>query len=213
MANKSAHPDIQLFDYLSGAIDGARGRVVEDHLSECADCALVVDVVRALKVKAGTLLKDRAGGAQVSANLKSQTDDESAAPDSIAGTGEPHPDVSELADFFYSRSLRARHRAVAAHVATCRSCVSEIAEYARAERAASQYDSTASKGEVPEAAWQMIRDWEESSFAKTKAPSGPLSAEMLAKLSEAMGEKKEPRRDLARKPRGEPDRKREKRDE
>jgi hypothetical protein len=112
--------------------------------------------------------------------------------------------VSELASFFYSKTPRKSLAAVAAHVATCRSCILEIAEYARAEGAAGGYEPGQSAGgEVPRATWDMIREWEESSFAGTKPPSGPLSAEMLARLSEAMGEKKQRGRAVARKSRGE----------
>jgi hypothetical protein len=105
--------------------------------------------------------------------------------------------VSELASFFYSKSPRAADRATAAHVAQCRSCAKEIAEYARAERAASEYDpAVAAEGEVPAAAWAMIREWEESSFAKPKPPGEAIGQEMLDRLFNLLSEQKDWLRDV-----------------
>src|ERR1051325_5472729 len=159
---KSAHPDSKLFDYLSGALDAESRLSVEEHLSACGDCAGVADLVRTLKAGAGSLHGSRA---QIS-NLESQK-------------SEGHLSVSEIASFFYSKSPRAGDMAAAAHVAQCRSCADEIAEYARAERAARAYNpATVAVGEVPAAAWEMIREWEESSFAKPKPARETLSQEM-----------------------------------
>ena len=165
VVKKSAHPDGQLFDYLSGALDAQSRPSVEEHLSECADCRVVRDLVRALKSQ--------------SQNLKSQISDE-------------HLSVSEIASLFYSKSSSARGRAASAHVARCQSCAEEIRQYARAENAASSYNpARVAKGEVPAAVWEMIREWEESSFAKPKPASPRISQEMLAKLFKLLSEQKD----------------------
>lgn len=52
MARRSAHPSRQLFDYLNGAASDEARQQVEQHLRDCADCAAVADVVRALKDRA-----------------------------------------------------------------------------------------------------------------------------------------------------------------
>jgi anti-sigma factor RsiW len=182
MAKNRAHPDKELFEYLSGALDAQSGQAIEQHLSACADCASVASLVRALKTSVGKS-EDTAQASRIS-NPESE----------IAQT---HPDASALASFFYSRALRANNRAVAAHVALCRSCVEEIAHYARAERAASQRNSDqGAAGEVPQSAWEMIREWEESSFARPKAASETISHELLAKLSKLLSEQ-EPAKDRA----------------
>lgn len=172
MAKNRAHPDKELFDYLNGALDAEGALVIERHLAACADCASVAGLVRALKTKAGES-GDAIDPSQVS-NLEFE----------IAGG---HPDVSALASFFYGRTPRARNREVARHIALCRSCAAEIAQYARAERAALDYNpAQADRGEVPQAAWEMVREWEESSFAKPKARSEAISHELLAKLSKLL---------------------------
>ena len=167
MARRSAHPDTELFDYLNGALSASRSQVIEQHLAECAGCASVADLVRALK------------GEVQSSNIKSEI------------TGE-HPDVSALASFFYANRASARNSQVAAHVALCQSCASEIAEYARAESAASRYNTAeAVRGEMPARAWEMIREWEESSFARPKDASEAIGQELLAKLSSLLSEQRE----------------------
>jgi hypothetical protein len=172
---KSAHPDRQLFDYLSGALDADSRVSVEEHLSACGDCARVADLVRTLKTGASPLSRRQS---RIS-NLESQVSEE-------------HLPVSELASFFYSKSPRASNKTAAAHVAQCRSCAEAIAEYARAERAAREYDpAQAAGGEVPAKAWEMIREWEESSFAKPKPASETLGQEMLAKLFNLLSEQKD----------------------
>lgn len=174
MAKNRAHPDKELFEYLSGALEGETSQVIEQHLTACPDCASVASLVRALKSKAGE--SNRATGSSQISNREIE----------MAGD---HPDVSALATFFYARSARARNRDIARHVALCRSCSAEIAEYARAERAASDYNPAQSaSGEVPASAWQMIREWEESSFAKPKVASETISHELLAKLSKLLVE-------------------------
>jgi hypothetical protein len=56
MSNKSSHPDEELFDYLSGSLDQQAARLVEAHLSKCAECATVERLMRSLKMEAGALL-------------------------------------------------------------------------------------------------------------------------------------------------------------
>ena len=169
MSRKSAHPDLRLFDYLSGALDQAGAREVELHLAGCEECASVLDVVSAMKSE----VADR------------------------------HPDAGELERFFYGRP-RADSRATAAHVAICRSCSDELAEYARAERAASSYSPSShtpsrdSSSEVPAAAWAMIRDWEESNPVKPKSLTRAASQEVFANLAELLSSRKDELREMAR---------------
>jgi hypothetical protein len=109
-----------------------------------------------------------------------------------------HPDTGELERFFYGR-LRAGGRATAAHVAICRSCTDELAEHARAERAASSYiPSRDSSAEIPAAAWEMIRDWEESSLRKPKSLTTAASQEVFANLAELLSSRKDELREMAR---------------
>src|ERR1044072_5027501 len=134
MAKKSAHPGRQLFDYLNGALDASEGQMIEQHLAACAGCASVADLVRALKIEAGAL---KQGGLKQGA-LKQEVSPESET--SSPAAFDQHPDVSALASFFYRRSPSPLSRAIAAHVALCSSCAAEIAQYARAERAAVDYN-------------------------------------------------------------------------
>ena len=161
MARKPAHPDTQLFDYLSGALDASAVRELEAHLDACPDCARAAQLLRALK---------------------------SARHVTVSAVSE-HPDTSEIAALFYGKSSRARAQ-TRAHVATCQSCAEEIAEYARAEAYASEYNpADHASGEVPSASWEMIREWEESSFAKPRASSEAISQDLLAKLFKLIGER------------------------
>jgi hypothetical protein len=166
MVKKSAHPE-HLFDYLNGAVDEAAARLIEAHISVCDDCGFVAAVCRALK--------------------KAASDPEGE--NRYQGTGE-HPDISELASFFYARQRRADSAHVAEHVALCSSCAEEIAQYARAERVAYQYEpAKAASGEVPATAWEMIRDWEDSSFARLKPASEVLGQELLNRLFSLLDER------------------------
>src|SRR4051794_7165591 len=113
MARKSAHPSRQLFDYLNGAASNEARQQVERHLSDCADCAAVARLVRALKDHATE--SGNPATPTRAASFSNQDD---------------HPDVATLAAFFYSRSPGERHAPVAVHVAQCRHCVAEIALYA-----------------------------------------------------------------------------------
>jgi hypothetical protein len=175
MARKSAHPDRKLFDYLNGAISDGERQQVEQHLARCADCAAVADLVRGLK--------DRADENRAPALRSSDA----------AGHGpqDEHPDVAALASFFYNQSPRKRDQRVAAHVAQCRRCAAETAMYAQAERAALAYEpATTEAGAVPAAAWEMIREWEESAFARPKPASEAAGHELLAKLTTALREQR-----------------------
>lgn len=161
MVKKSAHPDIQLFEYLNGALDATAAQVIEAHLSVCEDCASAAVMIRALKEAASE------------SNRESEN--------RVSGE---HPDISELASFFYARSRLAGSTDVAAHVALCSACAEAIAEYARAESAAAAHTSpNVTAGAVPARAWEMIRDWEDSSFAKLKPASEVIGQELLTRLS------------------------------
>jgi hypothetical protein len=177
MAKKLAHPSRQLFNYLSGALDARASQAVAAHLATCADCTAVADFIRALRAQASEW--QAAARASEHANLESES-------------AEEHPDVSALVAFFYNQSPRTRDRLVAVHVALCRSCTDELAEYARAERAAALYTPLpAVRGEVPAATWEMIREWEESSFAKPKPASEAVSQKLLARLLTLLSQQRE----------------------
>lgn len=174
MVRKSPHPE-QLFQYLNSALDSEAARMIAAHLYTCDECASVAAVVRALKESA--LEPESERQSQIS-NLKSQI-------------SEGHPDVSELASFFYSRSRRKDNSRVAAHVALCRSCAEEIAQYARADSAAYEYNATESAdAQVRAKAWEMINDWEGSGFAKLKPASEVLGQELLTRLSRYLDEQR-----------------------
>jgi hypothetical protein len=181
MVKKPAHPNFELFEYLSGAVDEKAAQVIEAHLSVCAECASVAGLVRALKASASE--RNREGRSQIS-DLKSQTSEE-------------HPDISELASFFYAKSRRAESSSVASHLAHCSSCGEAIAQYARAEHAAAEYKPVKdTAGEVPARAWEMIRDWEDSSFAKLKPATEVLSQELLTRLGRILDERAQEVREL-----------------
>lgn len=170
MATRPAHPDKQLFDYLNDALEEPSARRVEQHLSGCSECARTAQLFRALK---------------------------STRPVLTAGV-QPHPDASEIAALFYGKASIPRPL-TAAHVATCRSCAEELSEYARAEAAASLHDPAGrASGEVPAASWEMIREWEESSFAQPRPATEAISQELLAKLFNLVGEGRNWLRDARR---------------
>src|SRR6185295_7743474 len=172
MARKSAHPDRKLFDYLNGAISDGERQQVEQHLAQCADCAAVADLVRSLKDQAQ---ENREPALSSSDTASHRAQDE-------------HPEVAALASFFYNQSPRKRDQRVAAHVAQCRRCAAEMAMYAQAEAAAIAYEPTAAAeaDAVPAAAWEMIREWEESAFAHPKPASEAAGHELLEKLTTAL---------------------------
>jgi hypothetical protein len=166
MVKKSAHPE-QLFEYLNGAADAEAAQATETHLSACEDCASVAAVVRELKDAAS---QPESESRHPIVNLKSQVFEE-------------HPDTGELASFFYAGAPRADSSRVAMHVALCSSCVDAIAQYAQAERASEAYKpGNTLASQVPAKAWELIREWEDSSFAKPKPASEVLGQEMLNRL-------------------------------
>jgi len=169
VVKRSVHPDKQLFQYLSGALDEQSALKIESHLSACPDCAGMTSAVRAMRAEAA---------------------------DSPA---EAHPSVSELASFFYSGPSHESGSPTARHVAMCRSCSDDLALYARAERLARDYKPAGEAGgEVPQAAWEMISDWEESSYAKPRPESEILSDELLTRLVHLLTERKDQILDMKR---------------
>lgn len=170
MVKKSIHPELALFEYLSGNLEKKDAQSIEDHLSECAGCASVVSVVRVLKETAS---RPAVAGESVDTGAFLAS----------------HPDLSELASFFYAKPQRSTGSNVGAHVALCGHCGDAIAQYARAEHAAAEYEpANAAPAAVPEQAWEMIRDWEDSSFAQTKPANEVLGQELLARLSHILNE-------------------------
>ena len=171
MDKKSAHPEIELFEYLRGNLDETAAHAVNAHLSECDECTLVTSLV--------IRLKDTASAQDIRDTLAYRGSE-------ILGE---HPDLSELASFFYQTSLPAESASVARHLALCGHCTEAIAQYARAEQIAAQYkSSSAVPGTVSSDAWNMIRDWEESSFAKVKPANEVLGEELLTRLSGMLNE-------------------------
>jgi hypothetical protein len=156
MTGKASHPGIELLDYLSGRFDSNTALGIEKHIAQCSACSSLVGLVRQLKAS-------RAAGVTISS--------------------ESHPDVGELARFFYSKSAKSRHPATAAHIAVCAECAAEIAEYARAESIASKFQpSQHTAGDVPASAWRLIHDWEDSDFALPKETGLSLGPDLLEKL-------------------------------
>ncbi|MEW6131111.1 MAG: hypothetical protein AB1757_29035 [Acidobacteriota bacterium] len=103
-----------------------------------------------------------------------------------AAAQDEHSDAGDLAAFFYGKASKPT---VAAHLAICSTCKEEIALYAKAERAAVAFKPNKKNvSEVPAAARELIRDWEESAFAKPKTQSTEINADLLAKLAKALGE-------------------------
>ena len=165
MSKKQTHPDIELFDFLNVAVDQNEAKVIEAHLSTCEECGSIASLVRAFKRSASE--QTNADKHQVSSPIG------------------VHPDISTLASFYYARSNPADTASVRSHVAFCSSCAEAISEYARAERAAAEYERVkgAAAREVPAKAWELIRDWEESSFGKLKPANEVLGQDLLDRLS------------------------------
>jgi|GEM_PF-1348103 len=185
MVNKSAHPE-QLFEYLNGAVDSEAAMVIAAHLSICDDCVSVAAAVRMLKEESSGPENAHAEKDQISnpqfeiSNLRSEP-------------YEAHPAVSELASFFYSEPNPETSSGVATHVARCVSCADAIAQYSLAERISEEYKpGSASVSPAPQKAWELIRDWEESSFAKPKPASEVLGHEMLNRLFHLLDERTQP---------------------
>lgn len=168
MAKKSGHPDIQLFEFLRGDATAEASHAIEVHLFACAECASFAALVR--KIKA--------------ANLKAQLSDHGSHDSHRSShVSVEHPDVSELASFFYAK--KSSETKVSAHVAICSSCAEEISLYASANRVAEDYKPGAKEDreDMPAKAWEMIEDWEGSIFAKLKPASEVLGEELLTRLS------------------------------
>ncbi len=171
MSKKQPHPDIELFDFINGAVDERTAKVIEAHLSECDDCASVAALVRALK--------------QPPSEPNPKTHYQISGP--FAGD---HPDIGQLASYFYELSQPAERAQVTSHVARCRSCAEAIAEYARAEHAAAEHrPGKQATGEVPAKAWEMIHDWEDSIFATLKSANEPPSQKLLERLLNLVSER------------------------
>jgi hypothetical protein len=115
--------------------------------------------------------------------LKTQADTVTAEPGASA-----HPDADELASFFTGKAGKA---ATAAHVAACQSCAEEVALFARAERAAADFQASKKHAAtVPAAAWQMIRDWQNDSFAKPKPQTDTVDAEIVRNFARLIADRK-----------------------
>lgn len=142
-----------MFEFLGGRLDSSAAEAVQEHLTHCVECTLLVESLRRMK------------------SLVSMQS-------SIAVS---HPPVGDLASFFYES--RAQSASVAAHVAQCPDCAEELSNYARAEAAVLRSNKAAapSAAQVPANAWEMIKDWEDSVFAKPK--EDVAASDLLEKLS------------------------------
>lgn len=100
-----------------------------------------------------------------------------------------HPSTSELASLFYGS---APGKSVPAHVAVCPRCAAELALYAQAERAAERHEGLEkTAAAIPAAAWQLIRDWEESDFARPRAEGEARNADLLNRLAQVVATRKD----------------------
>ena len=168
---ETQHPD-RLFDYLNGTIDELTQQQVGQHISDCSECSAIAELVRALK---GTFSASSRGDETESGVALEQ-----------------HPDVSELAELFYGKTVNPRTSRTAAHLATCRKCADDVAEYARADRAAAEYEPGREMTvEVPAKAWELIREWEESSFAQPKTLTYPTDQARAAMLTRLLSEQRD----------------------
>ena len=146
-----SHCDNSFFEYLNGNLADGPAREVAEHIAACADCKLYFDSLIVLKAQLSN-------------------------PSDASGV---HPSVGELADFFYSESPA--QKGIASHVATCTECGEALAQYARAEAAAAQFQAVqGSTHQIPAAAWSLIADWEDSPFARTKDDA---SLDLMNRLS------------------------------
>jgi hypothetical protein len=170
------HPDL-FFDYLNGTIDEHQKQEIEQHISDCSDCLRLKEVVRVLKDTFRVLIDYR----------------------SLGTLHAEHPNVSELAALFYAKAASAQTVKTAAHLSTCRKCIEDIAEYARAERAAAEYKAVNNPtARVPAKAWDLIGEWEDSSFAKPKTLSYPPADQArVSMLTRVLAERREELHSLA----------------
>lgn len=156
MSDKEAHQDNRVFDYLNRTMGAEETREFETHLKDCEECSSLAVLIRGLKRSASIL-----------------GDEES-----------DHPGVREIASYFYNATASTERSLVAVHVARCSLCAETVALYARAQRAAIEFQpSNAVQGEVPATAWAMIRDWEQSSFAQLKPAHEVLGHDLLSRLA------------------------------
>jgi len=163
MVKKSSHPDLNLFDYLNDSVDAKTRQEIEEHLSTCDECDNLAKLVRTIKSTAEPA--SRESDARLSAAFDS------------------HPSTNELVSFFYSKSEPPEHAEIAGHLALCRSCAQEIAQYIHAEQLATNYSYAGKLEDAPAKAWEMIREWEDSSFAKLKPASEVLGREFLDRVA------------------------------
>ena len=166
VSRKSAHPE-KLLEYLRGELDGPSIHAIEEHLSACDDCRAIVSLTGTLRHRA---LQSTAG----------------------LDPAQTHPDVSDIASLFYGKPPKSSRGSTVAHVASCQHCARELAAYASAERVAVEYiPSSSLSADFPSAAWELIRDWEESSFAQQKSATYAVSQEMIEKLTQLLARRKE----------------------
>jgi hypothetical protein len=161
------HSETELFEYLNNSLSEEHSSAIEKHLAACEECASVAALVRALKTE----------GSQANSQIMTERI-------------QNHPAINELASFFYSQEQSAEIPHVASHVARCSFCAEAIAQYASGQRAAEMYEpSNATPGEVPEDAWKMIDDWENSSFGNLKPANEVLGQELLDRLAGVLSER------------------------
>jgi anti-sigma factor RsiW len=184
MGKQSGHPERELIDYLDGRLNDDAAGEVAAHLESCGECRGYLDTIRVLRSQ-----KPPIGGAGGSPPVQSASE-----PDE----NDAHPDVGELASFFYSKSSRAGSAALRSHVALCASCSNVLSQYALAEKLANSYvPSTAKTAEIPARAWELIAEWEESSFAKPKESGEANANEVLSRLAAVLAEQKDALREQA----------------
>lgn len=171
---KCSIADNELFDSLSGRLDPVRAGQFDAHLSECDECSLVASLIRQVKSESRNIAAARA----VVSESKLEQEDQS-----------HHPSVGELADLFYETRPLANQQEVAAHVAICAECSDLLSQHATAAAVALVYEP-GEKAEAPEAAWELIREWEESSFAEPRAVEYRHTSEMAEHMLQLFEEKR-----------------------
>ena len=166
--------DNELFDSLSGRLDPLRAGQVEAHVLECGECSLVASLIRQVKSESRNLAAARSGPSETKIEREDQSH---------------HPSVGELADLFHETGPQANQQEVAAHVAICAECSELLSQHATAAALALAYEPR-ERSEAPEAAWKLIREWEESSFAEPRAVADRHTAEMAEQMLKLFEEKK-----------------------
>jgi hypothetical protein len=163
MVKKSSHPDINLFDYLNNSVDDGTRQEIDAHLSTCDECNNLARLVHAIRSTAEAVSGEL--GAESSAEFDS------------------HPSTNELASFFYTKSEQPEQAKVGGHLSLCRSCMEAMAQYAYSEKLAANYSYAGKLEAVPAKAWELIREWENSSFAQLKPASEVLGREFLDRVA------------------------------